>query len=150
MKYWNRLVNMNFDRLPKKAFLESMHLYKRGGRGWVTSVLRNLNGMWIPLRDPHPLNVNTVLDNFRASVKRGLDLNMETGSIKLQTYSLMIGDSEYAPRKYLQEVKDNDELKCLARFRTGSHWLRIQTGRYFKEPRENRVCRRCNEGYVEE
>ena len=38
----------------------------------------------------------------------------------------------------------------MARFRTGSHWLEIQQGRFIGVERQNRICKKCNLGVIED
>jgi hypothetical protein len=48
--------------------------------------------------------------------------------------------------------KNREIRKCVAKFRTGSHWLKIQRGRFTKPQteRENRLCKKCDLGLVED
>jgi hypothetical protein len=48
--------------------------------------------------------------------------------------------------------KNREIRKCVAKFRTGSHWLEIQRGRFTKPQteREDRLCKKCNLGLVED
>jgi hypothetical protein len=52
---------------------------------------------------------------------------------------------------YLQS-KNREIRKCVAKFRTGSHWLEIQRGRFTKPrtERENRLCKKCYLGLVKD
>lgn len=34
--------------------------------------------------------------------------------------------------------------KCITKFRLGSHKLKIETGRWYRQPREERLCPICN------
>ena len=38
----------------------------------------------------------------------------------------------------------------MARFTTGSHWLEIQQGRFLGTERQERICKRCSLGTVED
>jgi hypothetical protein len=52
---------------------------------------------------------------------------------------------------YLQG-KNRQTRRCTAKFRTGSHWLEIQRGKFTKPQteKENRKCKKCNLGVVED
>ena len=50
---------------------------------------------------------------------------------------------EYSPSPYLVLTRKNPSRKALVRFRISSHQLRIETGRYEKIPRDERICYFC-------
>ncbi len=54
--------------------------------------------------------------------------------------------TEFGHEGYLDYVEKLDDRKYLARLRTSSHNLKIETGRHTrpKTPVENRVCQHCN------
>lgn len=54
------------------------------------------------------------------------------------------------PAGYLTEVQSNPIRTLLARFRTGSHNLEVETGRWAQVLRENRKCKCCNLDHVED
>jgi hypothetical protein len=58
---------------------------------------------------------------------------------------------EFLMPPYLQG-KNREIRKCVAKFRTGSHWLEIQRGRFTKPQteKENRLCKICYSGVVED
>jgi hypothetical protein len=56
----------------------------------------------------------------------------------------------YEPAVYLQAVASRTGRVRLAQFRTGSHWLRVETGRWARLPREQRSCQRCGSGEVDD
>jgi len=45
--------------------------------------------------------------------------------------------------KYFEGQMDQKVRNCITRFRCGAHWLRVETGRWKKEPPEERICRHC-------
>ena len=52
---------------------------------------------------------------------------------------------EYSPSPY-----KNPSRKALVRFRISSHQLRIETGRYEKIPRDERICYFCSRNKIED
>jgi hypothetical protein len=54
------------------------------------------------------------------------------------------------PQPYLTEVDSRARMASLARFRTGCHWLRVETGRHEGVDRPSRVCPHCSLGAVED
>jgi hypothetical protein len=54
------------------------------------------------------------------------------------------------PQPYLTEVDNCAHMASLARFRTGCHWLRVETGRREGLDRPSRTCAHCSMGVVED
>ena len=50
---------------------------------------------------------------------------------------------DYSPSPYLVLTRKNPSRKALVKFRISSHQLRIETGRYEKIPRNERICSFC-------
>ena len=61
----------------------------------------------------------------------------------MKTYGLMF-DPQYEPQRYLRDIRDLKERRLMAKFRTGSHWLQVQQGRFEGQPRSERICKRCH------
>ena len=57
---------------------------------------------------------------------------------------------EYSPSPYLALTRKNSSRKALVRFRISSHQLRIETGRYEKIPRDERICYFCSGNKIED
>ena len=56
----------------------------------------------------------------------------------------------FVMEEYLSTVRNADHRKAMARIRTGSHKLRIESGRYIipKADRDHRICEKCSKnGY---
>ena len=56
----------------------------------------------------------------------------------------------YQPAAYLEAVADRPRRVRVAQLRTGSHWLREETGRWQGLAREQRVCPHCERAAVED
>ena len=54
------------------------------------------------------------------------------------------------PSAYLDLSRRNPSRKALVKLRISSHKLRIETGRYDKIPREERLCNLCNSNKIED
>jgi hypothetical protein len=79
--------------------------------------------------NPQPIDgglVCNLRDSYIENFKTTLRQATETSSLKLKTYNLMRSDV-FALR---------DMRKWMARFRTGSHWLEIQQGRFLGPERQ--------------
>ena len=56
----------------------------------------------------------------------------------------------YSPSTYLDLSRRTPSRKALVKLRISSHELRIETGRYDKIPREERLCNLCNSNKIED
>ena len=63
-------------------------------------------------------------------------------STKLQAYSNFKYDTEYEP--YLKYIHNKKHKFALSRLRLSAHSLAVETGRYDRTPREDRLCAHCN------
>ena len=85
---------------------------------------------------------------------RELDALIASQKSKVQHYISYIRGGinidNYQPAAYLAAVADRPRRACLAQLRTGSHWLRVETGRWQRLEREQRVCPHCAAGAVED
>ena len=68
-------------------------------------------------------------------------------SNKLETYSLF--KHEFIFEQYLDYIKNKKFRMALTKFRTSSHSLNIETGRYVNTPRINRLFVNCIQQQVE-
>ena len=68
-------------------------------------------------------------------------------SSRMQTYSLFKHNFEL--EKYLKLNMEAKYKTAFARFRTSSHNLAIETGRYENIPRDQRTCKSCNMNAIE-
>jgi hypothetical protein len=149
IKYWNRLCTTGNERLLKKSFLENVTLALRQKPSWCLSLQTMLAPFGFVLRnDPQPFETDFVaklktgfIDNFLATLNT-------TTKLKFETYN-NIRSGNFLIQPYLQG-RNRLVRKCLARFRTGSHWLEIQRGRFTRTDRENRLCKKCNLGVIED
>ena len=53
-------------------------------------------------------------------------------------------------KKYLDDILETKYRLALSRFRTSSHSLFIETGRYDNTPRTERLCKTCNMNQIED
>jgi hypothetical protein len=68
-------------------------------------------------------------------------------SSKLTFYSTFKTDLNL--ENYLVFIKDPYKRKCLSRLTVSNHNLQIEIGRHQNIPREERLCKICNSGEVE-
>lgn len=56
----------------------------------------------------------------------------------------------YQPAAYLAAVADRPRRVRVAQLRTGSHWLKVETGRWQRLEKNARVCPHCKSAAVED
>lgn len=83
-----------------------------------------------------------IFDNYKQSWYGNIN-----NSPRLQAYSIFKHNFEL--EKYLDIVLDKKYKIALTRFRTSSHNLLIETGRYDGTPRADRICKSCNMKQIE-
>lgn len=83
-----------------------------------------------------------IFDNYKQSWYGNIN-----NSPRLQAYSIFKHNFEL--EKYLNTVSEKKYKIALTRFRTSSHNLLIETGRYDGTPRADRTCKSCNMKQIE-
>ena len=156
-RFWNRLVEMPESRLTKQAFIESVGMASCGGvihsACWAAQVASFLDFM-SPIVDGVPQRIDP--DAAEAVLQRRYFEEVNSCDlVKVQEWLQIRGPLElgdYDPAGYLQAVSSRTNRVRLAQFRTGSHWLRVETGRWVKPRllREQRCCERCGSGEVDD
>ena len=51
--------------------------------------------------------------------------------------------TDFSKKTYLSDINNFDERAALTQIRISAHDLKIETGRYSNQPRENRICQWC-------
>ena len=130
-----------------------MHLDKTYKKGWVTDLKRLLftNGfgyVWISdgVRDEnkflHEFSL-CLADIAKQNWKSDIDANA-----KLSTYWEI--KSLLDPEKYLKEIDNYFICRQTVKFRISYHLLMIEKGRHHGMLREDRICKQCDVGCVED
>lgn len=68
-------------------------------------------------------------------------------STRLESYALFKHNLNIEP--YLNIITESKFRTALCRFRTSSHDLLIESGRYVNQPRNERICTNCNLNFIE-
>ena len=152
-KFWNRLVTMDADRLL--LFIQDLDQARSGVKGcWSHRVSSFLNsiGLRTDLLVPARIDIDHVVTNLKVAYIA--DANSATGT-KLAGYLNRVEPlslSSYTTASSLSSVRSARARRHLAQFRTGSHWLQVEAGRFGRGclPREQRLCTRCSLSVVDD
>lgn len=120
------------------------HNINYNGKNWATQVknilqLHGFQYVWqyqFEIEIPFTSIKQSILDNYIQ--KWSSDIN---NSPRLQSYCKFKHIFEL--ENYLQIPLENKYRTAISRFRTSSHKLNIETGRYEGIPREQRICKSC-------
>jgi hypothetical protein len=159
LKYWNRLIRMDDDRLVKRAFVVSAALAGSTAcnsrhTSWAGQAAAVLGSLGLPCNLAAPA-VADVEKGVSTLQSRYLSSITDSESSKVQQYLRMrdgVVPETYCMAPYLKAVGGWRQRKALSQLRTGSHWLAVETGRRAGAavPRDQRVCQRCSSGEVDD
>jgi len=159
LKYWNRLVLMEDDRLVKRAFVASAALAgatqcRSRHKSWAGQAAAVLESLGLPcdLAAPAVVDAEKGVSSLQSAY---LSSVTDSESSKVQQYLRMrdgVAPETYCMAPYLRAVTGRRQRKALAQLRAGSHWLAVESGRREGTalPRDQRVCQRCGSGEVDD
>ena len=146
IRYWNRLVNMDDNRICKKVFVWAYTICHNNWSSEVKEIMSKL-GITRHFESRSPWNLNDVKVSLQDLHARGWPA--KTLSVpKLRSYVKY--KTEYCPERYVTMNLKRNERSLLAQFRCGILPLRIETGRYVGEKPEERLCKICNSQQTED
>lgn len=154
LRYWMKILKQDNTSLVKQAYFILKHDAAQNrtynSNNWAYQLKQFLDShgfsyVWINqecVDIPYDVIKQRVLDNFKQ--RWYSDIN-NSGRL----YSYAIFKHEFELEKYLRVIPEGKYRNALSRFRTSSHRLRVETGRYENIARENRICIFCNMNQVE-
>ena len=144
IRLWNRLLLMDNNMIAKRVFVWDYGLRKANWSASVKSILENVNLEHcfsnLQVVSVHSFNI---LSAQKETEKWREILNNKP---KLRTYKTFKFD--YCPENYILLSQAHRSL--LARLRSGTLPLEIETGRFVGTPLEERTCKICNENVIED
>ena len=141
LNYWKRLINLPDEWLVKKAYIESVSLRTN----WVRTIeklIRTFNLVEVTNKK----FTNTTKDNIYEYFKTNWKNELSNGqSARLNVYKVI--NSEFTIAKHLD--LPFHLRKVVSKIRCSCHPLEIEKGRHTGTLRENRTCRNCQNGTIE-
>ena len=144
LRLWNRIVQMEEDRLPRIVLNWDRSFNRNNWSSELKAVLRtieqdvfnnfqivNILSAWSMLHEKHCLEWKQEIDN----------------KPKLRTYRIFKNNFEAEP--YVISFLSRGTRSCIAQFRCGILPLAIETGRWSGLQYDNRICKICNGTEVE-
>lgn len=154
--YYRKLVS-NKSKLVYSALTSEIELHNAGKTSWITYV----NKIMALIGKTHTDILQTKTDLLKKHLKNQYteeffkSIRSEWGTNKysrnkLRTYALIKID--YNLEKYLLLNMPRQSIIAIARLRTSTHNLEIETGRYVRPrvPTEQRLCKICKCNKVED
>ena len=142
-KFLNRIKHME-NTLVHSVYLTLLNLEECGFKTWI--------GKATDIMDKYSQHFTPNLDEFKISLKQAVeqnfknewksDINDSDKNPGLRTYKLFKQDFGF--ERYLQSINSFKHWNALARLRTSSHHLNIETGRHInRNDNSKRLCKFC-------
>ena len=141
LNYWKRLINLPNSCLAKTAYIENVSLR--------TNWLQTIEKLIITFKLMDVTNkkfTETVKENINEYFKNNWIREISNGeSPRLAVYKVINSDFTTATHLDLPFYL----RKIVSKIRCSSHSLEIEKGRHTRIPRENRTCKNCQNGTIE-
>ena len=148
---WYRFHNMDTNRLNYRAFAWARRLALEGVKNWQFYVIQFYDkiNVRLPRNDDTVVSsqafmhdINSALEThyiniWRDKLNRTTGIRGEAGN-KLRTYKLF--KSDFKTEAYVKTVFTKSNRAALAKFRSGTAPIRLETGRYEHLPVAERLC----------
>ncbi len=150
LRLWNRLIKVNDNRLVKKVLKWDVECHREDNKSNFAARVKQI---LCDLKLKASYNRMSVIDMDYAKkslldgVSNEWRESLDGYRSKLNVYKGI--KSEFGVEKYLQLNIDKYEKSLLSQVRYGILPLRVETGRFNNEPREERICTLCNTQTVE-
>ena len=145
-RYWNTLVKMNENRIPKKILMWER---EKRGLNWSSEVKNMLLelGREGVFYNNEIINLTEIKNILCEKEKEAWKCNVVSVP-KLRSFILF--KKEMSPEPYIFKVINRGHRSILAQLRCGILPLRIETGRFQNIPPEFRLCLLCNQNCTED
>jgi len=145
IKFWNRLICTDNNRLLKKVFSWDKRLCKKNWSSEIKAICNSID-LITNYNECLYINPNLVKDRLCS-----LFYNQWKSEVlvtpKLRFYDIF--KTNYEPENYVVNINNRGKRSVIAQLRLGILPLSIETGRYQDIPIEYRFCNYCNQNCVE-
>jgi hypothetical protein len=149
LRYWNRLVCMDTDRLTRKIFDYAHTAFSNGCTNWCSDIFNILAdlGLQTVFDRKCPVNINNC-KLIMIDKQKSRWLNVVQNKPKLRFYALFKDCLDV--EKYVTTNLASSERSVLAQIRYGILPLHVETGRFNNTKLEDRKCYVCNLDSIED
>ena len=151
LRLWNRLLKMSENRLTRRIFIWD---YNKCRNNWCHEVRNILKSIDFGDKYLNALNntQNAIISIDAAKDKLMLKYKHKWGNdvasqTKLDNYKIM--KHEFGAEEYVKFVMSKKLRSTLVQLRAGCLPIEIELGRYLQIPRNERLCKQCTSGTVE-
>ena len=145
LNFWHRITNLPDTSLVKKALLENIHLRTT----WIRTIEVLIN----------TLDLTDKIGNhskFKWATKSAVDKGYQNW------WKTVVQDSEQSRLSFYKKVKSDfgmenylnitnfQQRRHISKLRCSDHGLEIEKGRHRNIPRNERVCKLCTSGQIED
>lgn len=141
-KYLRRLENMPVERVLKQASFADCRLPSK--ISWHIRLEKQLQDFLVPT----PQDDNPSLQSFSPQSARAAFVDQIQSGTSSKAIIYRGIKEGYQCEPYIQNSNNRHLRRIMAQFRTGSHWLGIETGRHAKIDKQNRTCPMCPQRLV--
>ena len=147
LRLWNRLIDMDNNRLTKKIFLYDFQKYMNNS--WCSEIKFIFDKLGLAVQFYNMQRCDINMHEKLLFRNYSNDWTNKTRDIsKLRTYITF--KTEYNTEDYVKAYLSKQERSFLAQLRCGVLPLRIETGRFSGLKPEERVCQLCDSGEIED
>ena len=149
IKYWHRFMNLPEDSLLREAY--NVVLFR--DHDWIGHVknILNYNGFGHIWLNPNLYHIDAITSQLRQRLR---DIYVQNWHCAIRNNSklsvLSTLNKQYKQESYLSNIRSLDVRRAITALRISCHKLSIETGRFQKIPKDQRVCPHCPEQIEDE
>jgi hypothetical protein len=145
LRYWNKLMNMDDQRLPKKVFTADYNICQSNWSNDIKQIMISL-GLSTYFTEKRPVDLKLANEKILSLFNEQWYTSVQN-SPKLRTYKLF--KTNFKTEQYIVLNLEKNERSMLAQFRCGILPLRVETGRFIGENVNQRICTFCDQEQIE-
>ena len=156
IRFFLRLSNMTPYRINYKCFAEACKLADNGTKNWVHCTREILNDTLTDytqtldcrhsLQEYKNIVISMYTNQWRKDINQMNSESLSGGRLNIYRHI----KNTLATERYILNTKSVGERRVMAGLRMGCLPLAVETGRYSGTPYQERVCRLCDRGDVED
>jgi len=147
LRYWNRLIKMNPDRLTRKVFEWDFQLLNSNSWCYKIESIFEKIGLWDFFSNGKEIDLKVAKDLLIDDMNQTWAEKLPYKP-KLRLYSIVKTCIE--TENFVTAFIPKYQRSLMAQIRIGILPLAIETGRYTRTDLDNRLCLLCDNGHIED